>query len=51
MSDAELVDQAHHALRHFTQRTPHAGQVRALAGQIRRGTAVEWDFTGRLPFA
>ncbi|WP_369228472.1 hypothetical protein AB5J52_48375 (plasmid) [Streptomyces sp. R39] len=50
-SDAELFDQVHHALRHFTQRTPHAGQVRTLADQIRRGTVVAWDYTGRLPCA
>ena len=50
LSDVELFDQVHHALRHFTQRT-HAGQVSALADQIRRGTTVSWDFTGRLPCA
>lgn len=50
LSDAELFDQVHHALRHFTQRT-RAGQVSALVGQIRRGTVVAWDFTGRLPCA
>ncbi|MGA5442287.1 hypothetical protein ACPCKW_22595 [Streptomyces griseoincarnatus] len=51
LSDAELCDQVRHALRHFTQRTPHADQVRALAAQIREGTALEWAFTGRLPCA
>ncbi|MET9083636.1 hypothetical protein ABZX77_17370 [Streptomyces sp. NPDC004237] len=50
LSDAELFDQVHHALRHFTQRT-HAGQARALVGQIRRGTVVAWDYPGRLPCA
>ena len=51
LTDAQLCNEVHRALRHFMQREPHTDQVLSLAWQIRSGTRCTWLASDRLALA
>ncbi|MFC9622088.1 hypothetical protein ACFTXM_19540 [Streptomyces sp. NPDC056930] len=49
MSDGQLLDGVHRALRRFTQDQPPTCQVDSITALIRRGVRIDWPVTDRLP--
>lgn len=51
MTDGQLRDGVHRALRRFTQEQPPACQVDSFTALIRRGVHIDWPVPDRLPCA
>ncbi|MFH8873197.1 hypothetical protein [Streptomyces griseus] len=51
MTDGQLRDGVHRALRHFTQEQPPRCQVNSITALIRRGVRIDWPASDRLPCA
>ncbi|MFJ6669052.1 hypothetical protein [Streptomyces sp. NPDC091383] len=51
LTDAQLRDGVHRALRRYTQGHPPAGQVDSYTALIRRGVRIDWPVPDRLPCA
>lgn len=51
LTDGQLRDGVHRALRRFTQEQPTACQVDSFTALIRRGVRIDWPVPGRLPCA
>ncbi|GGS29699.1 hypothetical protein Snoj_26210 [Streptomyces nojiriensis] len=51
MTDGQLRDGVHRALRRFTQEQPPTCQVGSITALIRRGVRIDWPVTARLPCA
>ncbi|MFJ5139012.1 hypothetical protein [Streptomyces sp. NPDC088707] len=51
MTDRQLRDGVHRALRRFTQEQPPACQVDRFTAWIRRGVRIDWVVPDRLPCA
>ncbi|WP_327310040.1 hypothetical protein OG730_43510 (plasmid) [Streptomyces sp. NBC_01298] len=51
MTDGQLRDGVHRALRRFTQDQPPTCQVDSFTALIRRGVRIAWPATDRLPCA
>ncbi|MFQ6147452.1 hypothetical protein ACLMNJ_30995 [Streptomyces seoulensis] len=51
LTDAQLRDGVHRALRRYTQEHPPAGQVDSYTALIRRGVRIDWPVPDRLPCA
>ncbi|MFF9607825.1 hypothetical protein ACF1GY_37175 [Streptomyces sp. NPDC014684] len=49
MTDAQLRDGVHRALRRFTQEQPPACQVDSITVLIRRGVRIDWPASDCLP--
>ncbi|MYV70253.1 hypothetical protein GT043_34395 [Streptomyces sp. SID2131] len=51
MTDGQLRDGVHRALRHLTREQPPACQVDSITTLIRRGMRIDWHVPDRLPCA
>ncbi|MEU8764613.1 hypothetical protein [Streptomyces sp. NPDC048659] len=51
LTDGQLRDGVHRALRRFTQDQPPARQVDNFTALIRRGVRIDWPASDRLPCA
>ncbi|MER5886943.1 hypothetical protein ABT160_24230 [Streptomyces sp. NPDC001941] len=51
LTDGQLRDGVHRALRHFTREQPPACQVDSITALIRRGVRIDWTAPVRLPCA
>ncbi|MEV5568019.1 hypothetical protein AB0L54_34980 [Streptomyces sp. NPDC052196] len=51
ITDGQLRDGVHRALRRFTQEQPPACQVDSITALIRRGVRIDWPACDRLPCA
>ncbi|MFJ6054629.1 hypothetical protein [Streptomyces sp. NPDC092307] len=51
LTDGQLRDGVHRALRRFTQEQPPTCQVDSITALIRRGVRIDWPVTDRLPCA
>lgn len=51
MTDGQLRDGVHRALRRFTQEQPPTCQVDSITALIRRGVRIDWTVPDRLPCA
>ncbi|MYZ40823.1 MULTISPECIES: hypothetical protein [unclassified Streptomyces] len=51
LTDGQLRDGVHRALRRFTQEQPPARRVDSLTALIRRGVRIDWIVPDRLPCA
>ncbi|WP_189554812.1 hypothetical protein [Streptomyces lavendofoliae] len=51
MTDGQLRDGVHRALRRFTQEQPPTCQVDSITALIRRGVRIDWPVSDRLPCA
>ncbi|CAM5541491.1 hypothetical protein [Streptomyces badius] len=49
MTDSQLRDGVHRALRRFTQEQPPTCQVDSITALIRRGVRIDWPVPDRLP--
>ncbi|MCF3180036.1 hypothetical protein IPZ70_08785 [Streptomyces polychromogenes] len=51
LTDGQLRDGVHRALRRYTQEQPPACQVDSFTALIRRGVRIDWPVPDRLPCA
>ncbi|MFD3663952.1 hypothetical protein ACFWVF_25770 [Streptomyces sp. NPDC058659] len=51
LTDGQLRDGVHRALRRYTREQPPACQVDSLTALIRRGVRIDWPVPDRLPCA
>ncbi|MFJ9344342.1 hypothetical protein ACIRP0_34440 [Streptomyces sp. NPDC101733] len=51
LTDGQLLDGVHRALRRFTQEQPPTSQVDSITALIRRGVRIDWAVSDRLPSA
>ena len=51
MTDSQLRDSVHRALRRFTREQPPTCQVDSITALIRRGARIDWPSSDRLPCA
>ncbi|TXS19638.1 MULTISPECIES: hypothetical protein [unclassified Streptomyces] len=51
LTDGQLRDGVHRALRRFTQEQPRTCQVDSISALISRGVRIDWSVSDRLPCA